>query len=337
MELISRFNDPNNGLYPSHLMIAISGYSGSGKDETAKVFVENHGAIQTGFADVEKRHLHEIYGFSEDQLFGPSSSRSAGDFRYPKPVYKMHGCAKCDKTPENLNPDFRWHSLKTVTSAVNHLNIDIEKFRKNLTSTLIYSKSDELQEIIIYFRDNNPFFFLSPREALQLRCDILNQLYEGTWINLGIAKQIVLSDHSWYITENGILGYKKYSYSRIRGVTGYGNEIHDVDDKGIHPGDPFFTCFADVRHWHEVKEFENLAENSNMIIPVLIRIKRPSVPKPPFNHKSELEMEEIPDSRFHFIINNDSTIESLRNKTEEVVKIIMTPEWKETRNKGIVL
>jgi len=67
-----------------HLMICVSGFSGTGKDEVAGRLVRTHGAVQTGLADPAKRHMADLYGFTEHQLFGPSSARNGGDLRYPK-------------------------------------------------------------------------------------------------------------------------------------------------------------------------------------------------------------------------------------------------------------
>ena len=67
-----------------HYIIAISGFSGSGKDEAVSQLIRKYYAIQTGLADPGKRHLADAYGFTEEQLFGPSHFRNAGDLRIPK-------------------------------------------------------------------------------------------------------------------------------------------------------------------------------------------------------------------------------------------------------------
>jgi len=51
----------------------------------------------------------------------------------------------------------------------------------------------------------------------------------------------------------------------------------------------------------------------------LIRIKRPSVPNPPYEHRSEVAQATIPNETFDAVIDNDSSLESLHKKVQEVV------------------
>src|SRR5271157_5972054 len=74
-----------------HLMICVSGWAGTGKDECSGRLVREHQAIHTGLADPGKRHMADAYGFTAEQLWGPSKFRNAGDKRYPKPQVKEFG------------------------------------------------------------------------------------------------------------------------------------------------------------------------------------------------------------------------------------------------------
>jgi hypothetical protein len=60
----------------------ILGPAGSGKDTVAGFMVKNHGAIAIAQADPMKQLGAAIFGFTEDQLWGPSSSRNAPDERF---------------------------------------------------------------------------------------------------------------------------------------------------------------------------------------------------------------------------------------------------------------
>jgi hypothetical protein len=60
-------------------IILLAGNAGSGKDTVGSYLVENYGAVAVAQADPMKRFAAEIFGFSEDQLWGPSSSRNAPD------------------------------------------------------------------------------------------------------------------------------------------------------------------------------------------------------------------------------------------------------------------
>lgn len=73
-----------------HIIICVSGWAGSGKDEFCREVVAL-GATHTALADPGKRHCMDTYGFTYDQLWGPSSSRNKGDHRYPKHVVKELG------------------------------------------------------------------------------------------------------------------------------------------------------------------------------------------------------------------------------------------------------
>lgn len=57
--------------------------AGAGKDEVAKVFVK-HGFVSVAFADIMKRWCKELFGFTDEQLWGPSEERAKPDERYPR-------------------------------------------------------------------------------------------------------------------------------------------------------------------------------------------------------------------------------------------------------------
>jgi len=63
------------------LIVAISGVAGSGKDSAADALVAI-GFERMALADPMKRFAREVYGFTDDQLWGPSSSRNAIDPRW---------------------------------------------------------------------------------------------------------------------------------------------------------------------------------------------------------------------------------------------------------------
>lgn len=58
---------------------------GVGKDTMADYMVEKYGFVKVSMADPFKRIAKEVYEFSDEQLWGPSESRNAGDERYPRP------------------------------------------------------------------------------------------------------------------------------------------------------------------------------------------------------------------------------------------------------------
>jgi hypothetical protein len=64
--------------------IAISGLAGSGKNEEANVLISECGWVNVSFADKMKRICKDLYGFTDEQLWGPSEKRNAPDLRYPR-------------------------------------------------------------------------------------------------------------------------------------------------------------------------------------------------------------------------------------------------------------
>lgn len=66
------------------MIIGISGLAGSGKDTAANYLVDDHGFVRVALADKLKRVCKDIFDFSDEQLWGPSSRRNAPDKRYPR-------------------------------------------------------------------------------------------------------------------------------------------------------------------------------------------------------------------------------------------------------------
>ena len=63
-------------------IIGISGLAGSGKDTVADMIVQNNGFVKVSLADPIKRFAMDIWGFTEEQVFGASQFRNAKDLRY---------------------------------------------------------------------------------------------------------------------------------------------------------------------------------------------------------------------------------------------------------------
>lgn len=61
------------------MIIGIVGKAGSGKDTVAKFVCDNHGGTRLAFADILKRFVQDVFGFTDEQLWGPSARRLEGD------------------------------------------------------------------------------------------------------------------------------------------------------------------------------------------------------------------------------------------------------------------
>jgi len=65
-------------------IIGIAGRAGAGKDTVADLLVKNHSFVKVACADAMKKFCQEMFDFSTDQLWGPSSRRNEPDKRYPR-------------------------------------------------------------------------------------------------------------------------------------------------------------------------------------------------------------------------------------------------------------
>lgn len=300
-------------------MVCISGYSGSGKDEFARVFVDELQAPKVGLADPAKRHMADVYGFTESQLFGPSAFRNGGDIRYPKPDFFKSGLtlsrASSASPPEGLvgvlepgRPYWEFESRKGSTSLDGAPSI----------SKLPYV-AEKLGNATLFVPEGHPTFWLSPRESLQLYCELMNTLYGDTWIRKSINIHMQLGQTREYSGHR----FMCFSYDRMGG-------LYVPDEANIVPapeeGGSFFSCSADFRHRHEF----NLARKmrSETFVPIMVRVKRPSVPIPPFDHRSETEQATISDSFFDFVVENDGMVEDLHMRARDVVSAVQMPSWR---------
>ncbi len=94
-------------------LVGLTGLAGSGKSEVARVLSERAGFTRVAFADPIKRLAMQLFGFSEEQLWGPSEARNRPDPRHVRGTAYMHDwtctegvpakrCLTCDKRPEDL-------------------------------------------------------------------------------------------------------------------------------------------------------------------------------------------------------------------------------------------
>ncbi len=306
-------------------MFCISGYSGSGKDEFARVLVEERGAPKAGMADPAKRHLADLYGFDEDQLFGPSASRNAGDIRYPKSPFFQVGLSISSVGSEEFPDGVQWpRGVKPGFPPGT-----VWEFPSRMASGDTLRATERLPflpvgpgERMVYVPSGHPHFWLSPRESLQLYCELMNTLYGDTWIR----KAVDVHHRLGSVMEVDGKRIMLFAYDRMHGI-----HVPSAEARVPAPGDgeAFFSCSADFRHRHEFNFVRKL--NSEQFVPVTVRVKRPSVPSPPFDHRSETEQATIPDDFFDFVVDNDGTVDDLHAKAREVTAAVQTPGWKPVR------
>lgn len=64
------------------IILGISGHAGAGKDTAADHLVEKYGFVKLSLADELKRWTRKSFGFTNEQLWGPSANRNAEDVRF---------------------------------------------------------------------------------------------------------------------------------------------------------------------------------------------------------------------------------------------------------------
>jgi hypothetical protein len=74
------------------MLIVLSGEAGAGKDSVAKILQEGHSFVLFSLSAPLKRFAEDMFGFTKEQLYGPSSARNAPDPRWARP------CVKCAAT-----------------------------------------------------------------------------------------------------------------------------------------------------------------------------------------------------------------------------------------------
>lgn len=72
------------------MIIGILGLAGAGKDAVTDIIVKQ-GAQKLAFADSLKRMVRNLFGFSDEQMWGPMTIKETVDTRYPR---KNHAWAK---------------------------------------------------------------------------------------------------------------------------------------------------------------------------------------------------------------------------------------------------
>jgi hypothetical protein len=77
---------------------------GTGKDTAADALEESEDFVKVALADPMKRFCRDVYGFSVEQLWGPSSARNEPDKRYPRERHVNAGdsCACCGSAYQEL-------------------------------------------------------------------------------------------------------------------------------------------------------------------------------------------------------------------------------------------
>ena len=96
-------------------IIGICGRAGAGKDTAADVLVKSFGFVKVSLTDPMKRICKEVFGFTDEQLWGPSERRNESDTRLPRFSKEARERLRMDDTcpPLYLTPRYALQRLGT--------------------------------------------------------------------------------------------------------------------------------------------------------------------------------------------------------------------------------
>ena len=261
------------------IIVGVSGFAGSGKDTVADILVEEFGFVKVALADPLKRVLKDVYDFSDDQLWGPSQKRNAPDERYPR-----------EHTIPYNGPNYTRRG-KTE-----------EEHRRSMICVCCgYDAGAALLD-----GTSSPPCYLTPRYALQLLgTEWGRHCFSLTWVQYAIrtAQQLL--------------------QTRVTAVEGFGESSRAVtifpnhydfkkglfEDSGALLQRRGGVVIPDIRFINEVNGL-------NAADAVLIRVRRKGYENPAYDHPSETEQTQIPDSSFNFVLKNEAGLAELRRDTK---------------------
>jgi hypothetical protein len=316
-----------------HYIFLISGYSKTGKDEFALSLIGKHGATKIGMIDVPRRHMMEIFHFTKEQVFGASQHRNRGDLRYKKPIFHHLGVA-----PWNEMASKKYQILMPDNKTYYYCILGRDKFEAEVSKhSHLFPNRDYIQaykdvsisgdriglashRVLFIIEEGDPVFWLSPREALQIHCGALQDLYENVWVEKFVQTQV-----GWFATMRPESPDSRLSHALVSNPFDYNQAEGFISIPRYWVSDVIIVS-SDIRHRHEIRYVKEHAEEFGYI-PVGIRMKRPGVTAPPFQHRSELELATIPDSAFDFVVNNDGTVEDLHHKADLICRAVTAPGW----------
>jgi len=104
-------------------IILVCGGAGSGKDTTAAFIAKYTNGVCIAQADPMKRFAKDVFGFTEEQLWGPSECRNAEDPRYAAPdtwegADATMGSYTTDQWIQSVLPNVKGEALTRATLAL---------------------------------------------------------------------------------------------------------------------------------------------------------------------------------------------------------------------------
>lgn len=250
-------------------IILLVGQAGSGKDTVGNFIVQNFNATTIALADPMKRFVANVFGFTEEQLWGPSELRNAPDRRF----IKSDKWLQARLNFEQLADEF----INRLISTTEH-PIPAARYK---AKELLLQWSNNLEQ---HFDDTTKDHCPTPRYILQtLGTQWGRHIDKNIWVNYTkkIAKELLGGG---------------YVYNKTQGLVTVLNE----------PG-PDLICVTDGRFRNEVLSILEVSGRVYKIeCPQTTGAEalRAGVQ----GHSSEIEQRGIPNQFFSGIIINDKDL-----------------------------
>ena len=266
-------------------IVGVTGQAGSGKDTVADRLVEEHGYMKIALADPLKRFGHVVFGFTPEQLWGPSEMRNKMDKRYDHYCRVRVGGVFNKSTKLNLvagecDPGW-WGAAKVLQNYAQEF----------LDEVLPEGDVQQLFDWFTAFGSGWPR--ISPRIMLQ---------HLGTeWGRVAANEDIWIDT----LVRNASKVLQGYPYNKLHGV--------DVTKQGPPPAG---VVVSDVRFKNELQRIKAVGGK-------LIRVSRPETDTDASTigikgHASEMEQKSFEDNDFNVILRNTGSLEELLANVDTV-------------------
>lgn len=255
---------------------------GAGKDAAAEVLIAKHGFVRIGVADHIKRICRAVFGWSEQQLWGPSDERNKPDMSKPR-------------------------------GGKNGLQAR-ESYAKACSAILALEQGEGTPDKLKELRRERDMWqsmgWLTPRYALQqLGTQWGRDCYDSVWIEDAVvtAKHLLEDEYMAYTATDGLIPrIEQCPQGEFEAVENWPKPL-----KGV--------VFSDVRFFNEYNAIKNAG---GKIVRVKRFSWKPFPGQMGAAHESETQLTGYADDKFDYIIENGGDLAHLGLLVDRMVSVL---------------